>query len=413
MADDFNEAMEDLDKQAHRQDAEERAAKLMSLARSRLVVGDVSTKKKDNGTACFFASLALGMDTKPNWEIDTAMTDGKSIWYNPDFLLAQSTDKAIGLVAHETAHPMMAHHARMGDRDPGKWNIACDLAINPLLVDSGFVLPDGGLMPGKGPYKSFPPGLSAEDYYPLVQEKMSKDGDGDGKGKADPGGCGGVMKPGDGSQAAASQAEGEWKVRVAQAAQVARQRGSLPAGIDRLVGALLETKVDWRDVLREFISTWAKNDYSPTPPNRRYLPYDLYLPTLRSQELGEIVIALDESGSINEATLQRFASETQGILESFDVELTILHHDSEVNHVQTWKSSDGPLVLEPKGGGGTSHVPVFDWIEKNYKTPTLLVCLTDLASDFPARAPDYPVLWAAVQCGDQKGPFGVTVKVED
>src|SRR5262249_26279204 len=137
----------------------------------------------------------------------------------------------------------------------------------------------------------------------------------------------------------------------------------------------------------------------------------LYLPGLRSEELGDVVLAVDTSGSIGPDLLQRFASEAQGILEAFACNLTIVYHDAAIQHVQQWQSWDGPLVLEAKGGGGTDHRPVFEWIEQQGLEPVCLVCLTDLYSEFPPAPPSYPVLWATVGSGQQQAPFGQKVEV--
>jgi predicted metal-dependent peptidase len=201
-------------------------------------------------------------------------------------------------------------------------------------------------------------------------------------------------------------------VAVAQARQVARARGELPEGLARLVEQVLRPKVDWREVLREFIARHAHNDYRWFPPNRRFVHRGLYLPGLRSEELGDLVVAVDTSGSIGGPMLARFAAEVQGMLEAFDATLTVLYHDARVQHVQTWRSSDGPLVLEPRGGGGTDHAPVFGWVERNGIEPGALVCLTDLHTRFPARAPGYPTLWCAVNNAQAQAPFGQVLTIE-
>jgi predicted metal-dependent peptidase len=46
-----------------------------------------------------------------------------------------------GVLAHEVMHPALQHHTRRGDRDQKRWNMACDYAINPLLLDAGLTLP--------------------------------------------------------------------------------------------------------------------------------------------------------------------------------------------------------------------------------------------------------------------------------
>jgi predicted metal-dependent peptidase len=251
-----------------------------------------------------------------------------------------------------------------------------------------------------------------------VPDQGEQEGESDQEGQCqqpdnDPGRCGGVRDPGDGSPASKSQSEAEWRVAVAQAHQVAKQRGNLPGGLARLVEEVLQPKVDWRDVLREFLSQHAKNDFSWSHPNRRLIHQGIYLPGLRSEELGEVVLAVDTSGSIGQKELSRFAAEAQGILESFDCSLVILYHDAEVLKVQRWRSGDGPLTLEPVGGGGTSHVCVFEHVERLPEQPVCVVCLTDIYTCFPDVPPAIPTLWAVVGSNTATPPFGLRVDVED
>jgi predicted metal-dependent peptidase len=306
-------------------------------------------------------------------------------------------------------HNALGHHARRGHRDKVRWNIAADLAVNPLLTEAGFKLPVGACIPGQGQYAELLKGKSAEEYYALLPNDSSGQIEGQ---CPDPGGCGGVMDPGDGSPAACKEAEAEAAVAVSQAERVAKLRGDLPDGIARLVKEVLEPKVDWREVLRAFISQFARNDYSWAHPNRRFIHHGLYLPGLRSEELGDAVLAIDTSGSVGRDNLNRFAGEAEGILQAYECTLTILYHDASIQHVQTWRSTDGPLVLEPKGGGGTDHRPVFEWIREQGIDPACLICLTDLESSFPEEPPDYPVLWATVGAGKTKVPFGIQVEID-
>jgi predicted metal-dependent peptidase len=120
---------------------------------------------------------------------------------------------------------------------------------------------------------------------------------------------------------------------------------------------------------------------------------------------------VDTSGSISPKELSRFAAEAQGILEAFDCTLAVVYHDAEVQRVQHWCSGDGPLVLEPVGGGGTSHVCVFDWIASRTEPPTCVVCLTDLWTVFPDIPPPVSVLWAIAGDNNAKPPFGLGVRI--
>lgn len=418
MAEEATDVMEVLAQTAKRQHDEKMLAERMSKARRKLLF------RRGKADYAFWATLTMRLKVEVGWDLPTMATDGKRLRCNPEFVATLSDEELIGVVAHEVAHNALMHHTRMQNRNPERWNIAADLAINPLIVESGLTLPASRLMPGEGIYAKIAVGQSAEAIYNQLPNDPGKGkgkGKGDGKGQGqgdgepdqgnDPGGCGGVEKPGDGSEAAARESESEWEVNVSQAHHAAKQRGTLSAGIDRLVQEMLNPKVDWRDVLRDFIQKTAKNDYRWTPPNRRFAWRKMYLPSITGETIGDIVVAVDTSGSVGAAELSRFSSEINGIVGAYeDACLTILYHDSEVCHVQRWTPSEGPLVLEPKGGGGTDHRPVFDWVSNEGMEPACMVALTDLMSMFPDKAPDYPVLWASVSPRN-KGPFGVTVDI--
>jgi predicted metal-dependent peptidase len=220
-----------------------------------------------------------------------------------------------------------------------------------------------------------------------------------------------VIPPTKASPADLRQAEADWQVAVAQAERAARARGELPGGLGRAVGHVLHPPADWRQVLREFVASHAQNDYSWSRPNRRLLSQGLYLPGLRSEDLGDVVLAVDTSGSVGGELLGVFAAEANAVLASFECSATVLYHDAEVQNVQHWRSADGPLVLDPVGGGGTSHACVFEWIGRAGLAPACVVCLTDLDTEFPASAPAVPVLWAVAGECSTDPPFGRVVSL--
>ncbi len=123
-------------------------------------------------------------------------------------------------------------------------------------------------------------------------------------------------------------------------------------------------------MLREFVTRRAKTNYRLIPPNRRYVSDGLYLPTIRGEELGDIILAVDTSGSVGEKELQDFGSEIQGILDSYTrARLCVLYHDTDVCRVQRWDATECPIELEPAGDGGTSHAGVWQWVEQNIADP--------------------------------------------
>lgn len=410
-----------LEEAAHRQHAEEKAAAVISAARSRLVLS------KDACSA-FFAALALRLEAQPAWDLPTLATDGERLLFNPDYALSLSEREVVGVVAHEVLHCALGHHARRGLREPLRWNIACDLAVNPVLLGAGFALPPGRLLPGEGEFVGWPSGLSAEEYYARLpdngEQSSDESGEGDSPGSSeeggsgisrgdDPGACGSVQDAGDGSAAVQQASEARWQVAVAQAARIAKTRGKgdVPAGLACAIDEILQPRVPWREVLREFLIRMARNDYRWNRPNRRFVARGLYLPSLAGESLGEVVVAVDTSGSINQAELDRFAAEMQGILDAYDVHLTVLYHDTDVSKIVEWSPSDGPITLNAHGGGGTSHRCVFEWLEEHGIDPNCVICLTDLYTAFPAASPSYPVLWAVIGDCRTQPPFGKRVSI--
>ena len=331
-----------------------------------------------------------------------------------------SPDELLGVLVHEVLHCALAHHARRGDRAPGRWNVACDLAVNPVLLGAGFALPAGRLVPGIGAYAHLPPGKSAEEYCAALAETPSEkaggaaDGAGEGPGAGDepgagddPGGSGAVREP----RGLPDAGGGDWPEVVTLARLAAAGRGDLPAGLRRLADEVTVRPVDWRAELRAFVGGSAKNDYSRMRPNRRHLALGLYLPGLHSEELGEVAVAIDTSGSVGDRELGAFAAEVRAILDSFDGPAVVLDCGAEIRSVREWRTADGPLELDLAGGGGTSHVPVFEWLARREPPPACIVCLTDLETRFPDAAPAVPVLWAVAGDSAREPPFGRRIAV--
>lgn len=405
---DTDSAIKNMERIARIAKATESAARRIQRSKIRLVMGR-------EAKAVFFASvickLKVVFETKNN---PTACTDGKRVIWNPEFVDKLSDDQLLGVSAHEVMHVTNAHHARMGNRNPRLWNVAADLAINDLLLGADFKLPPGVCIPGEGEFADYDKGLSAEAYYAKLERNKYEPPQG-----KDPFGCGYVILPGDGSPAACAAAEIQSRVMAAAAREASRGRGQLPDGLGRAVDEVLNPKADWVAVLRRFVSSIAKNDWSWRKLNRRAWVNGMTLPGMYSEQLGDIILAIDDSGSIGQDTLNKFGAEAQGILDSYDCSLTIVYCDAAVHKVDQWKSTDGDLKLDSgaNGGGGTSHRPVWEWLEEQIATygaqPKCVIALTDMATDF-GEDPGIPVLWASVGAGPEpEAPFGEVVVVEE
>jgi predicted metal-dependent peptidase len=168
--------------------------------------------------------------------------------------------------------------------------------------------------------------------------------------------------------------------------------------------------VDWRELLRRAWSETIPADYSWTRPNRRHVWTGLYLPGVVCEGVGEICIAVDCSGSINDRLLGLFEAEVRSILAGQQPRLVhVLYFDTEVQKVETYQAGQ-PIKLSPVGGGGTDFRPCFTWLNDRGIQPQTLVFLTDLWGTFPDQAPPYPVLWASTDT--RKAPFGHVIPME-
>src|SRR5580693_4258072 len=117
----------------------------------------------------FFGSLLFRLKGRECRSIQTMATDGVSLFYNPDFVETLNAATLAGTLAHEVMHPALHHHVRRSGRDPKRWNVACDFAINPLLVDAGLSLPDGVLLDDR--FRA----MSAEQIYNLLETETEQD----------------------------------------------------------------------------------------------------------------------------------------------------------------------------------------------------------------------------------------------
>ncbi len=357
-------------------------------------------------TQPFYATIMMHNKFIESTEVKTGCTNGKYIKYNPQWIESLSVEQTKGFIAHEVSHIALLHHTRIGARDLGKWGRACDYAINTILTNAGFELPTGGCIDKVGLYKD----MSAEEIYSKLPDSQP---DNDNKPNEDPGGDGGVEKAPANSQAQLQQIESETKQIIAQATEIAKQKGKLPAHMDRLVQAAMETKVNWKDVLNSFISEVTRNDYTFKRPNKRHISRGFYLPSLESIERGKFVLMVDTSASIDNELLNEFAGEMQSILSDVAQSITVMYIDTKLykNNIQEFEIDD-EMKLTPKGGGGTDFKPGFDYMEKNTIDCAAVIYFTDGFCNSYPQEPQFPVLWAVYDNKDFKPPFGETVKID-
>jgi predicted metal-dependent peptidase len=365
----------------------------------------------------FFGSLLFRLKWREVASVETMATDGVSLFYNREFVMELPAAHLVGVLAHEALHPALQHHIRRGKRCPKRWNQACDYAINLLVLDAGLSLPDDALVSEL--YRC----MSAEQIYNLLESSdctdggqaressaASYEGNEDAMAPATPGGFGQVLDappPETNNGESVEQQAATWEIAVSQAQSVAKLAGRLPAGIARSLESSREAQVDWRELLRRAWSSTIASDYCWTRPNRRHVWQGLFLPGVHREGVGEVVLFVDCSGSINKRQLGLFEAEVRSILDGQRPEkVYVVYFDAEIQKVDSYEAGQ-PINLSPAGGGGTDFCPCFTWVEEQGLHPQVLIFLTDLYGTLPEAPPAIPVIWASN--GRTTAPFGEVV----
>jgi len=411
----------------------------------------------------FLGALVLRLPmvrAKDDW-CDATFSNGKKLYYNEHYIDALTPDQTQFVLAHEALHCALSHFARRQNRVQHRWDMACDFAINPMLIN------DGMKPPVDANYMREYDGMTAEEIYPMLEDNdndqereleqnLNPDSDNEkdddsggtpdqhdqkegrdqkqksdskGQGEEDGGAREDNSDKGDGAgkkqEGPPEEGEGEpdpltpqeieslslqWQQRMASAAQQAIQAGKMGGSMARMVDHLLQPRLPWRMLLSRYMTMVARDDYTYMRPSSRRGDPAVY-PSLRSAQLN-IVVALDISGSISNNEINEFMSEVDSIKAQMRARITLLVCDS--------KLADGcPWLFEPwdeftmpqkfKGGGGTSFKPVMEWAEEQDEAPSLIVYFTDAQGEFPEKEPTFPVVWLVK--GKTPVPWGQRVQL--
>ena len=361
----------------------------------------------------FWGSLTLGLPFIEDDTIPTMATDGKCIRWNPAFADGL-TDKGLQFViAHEVGHVMLNHciPVKTIDGQPTNHelqNMAMDYVINAYLKEDGMEMPEGGL------YDPQYSGMTWLQVYRLLN-RLERDK----KPSKQPwGGDVGEMQGKDGgepSKAEIEQAKASNDQRVMLAASNAKAVGKLSGKLKELIDKMRRSEVDWRDVFNRFIGGDQPDDYTFRRCNKKvYYTQGIYMPAVDKIGVGDVVVAVDTSGSVGTVELQQFLGELNNMSEDHKPRsLTVITCDSKIQSVKTYGQGDIIDKIECNGRGGTRVEPVFKYIDDNCLPVDNFVYLTDMGIfDFPETAPHYPVLWVSTdeRCND--APFGETTRIE-
>lgn len=397
----------------------------------------------------FLGALVLRLHSQaaePKW-CPTTATDARHFYYNPDYIDALNIEQVQFVLAHEALHCALSHFARRQHRQRYRWDLACDYAINPLLLKEDLTPP-----PGVWVDESYE-GMTAEEIYPTIDENNSDEPmdrhvyEGDEQGQTDGQGSNleeqrnetgeqpgqecedgsqnqpepdqgqpepkeqfdGVKQPPPLTDTERQSLEVQWQQRLAGAAQQALQAGKLGGAMARMVEHLLQPQLPWRMLLARYMTLTAREDYTYMRPSRR--EGTAIFPSLRSTQL-EIVVAIDTSGSVSDKEIAQCLAEINVLKGQMRARITLFACDAKL-------AEDSPWIYEPweefnaprefTGGGGTSFKPVFDYVAHKIQHTDLLVYFTDAEGEFPDKEPVYPVIWLVK--GKHKVPWGQRIQL--
>ena len=367
----------------------------------------------------FYAALSRHIEKYPTNRIPTAgvcinpESGTFEMLYNPDFFEKLSDEEVMIVLKHEFMHLILEHvTGRMPDKSQMKmWNHATDLAINSEIFpkeckDSIKNLWEMCLLPGKAPYPDFERGHSADYYFDEIKKKAEEqqgngNGEGQGQGEGEGGGGKGEPQEGNGNGSGFDDHEG-WgedgknpipqevrelaKERLRQAMNEAANEanrsgswGTISQSMRKDIIKRLQSKVDWKKVLRYFIKTSQKADKqnSVRKINRRF-PY--IHAGRKTNRTAKIAISIDQSGSVSDAMLMTFFAELDNLAEL--AEFTVIPFDDGVaeDKIYVWKKGQKKKAERVLCGGTNFDSPTKYVNEKNFDGH---IILTDMCAPKP------------------------------
>lgn len=368
--------------------------------------------------------------TRVSDDVATACTNGRDEMYGRLFIRELEEKELAFVVMHETMHKTYRHlftWRKLWDENHKLANQACDYVINIQLLDMDteqkwIAMPTKA---GKviGLVDARFRGMNTKQVFDILKAEQKDKGKGGGEGDDD--GQGGLDEHDwEGAKQLGEEAKKSLERDIDAAIRqglIAEQKiaGKGAGGLNRELQELLEPEVDWREVLREFVSSTcaAKDASSWRRVNRRYLSGDVYMPSLIGERVGHLAIGVDTSGSIGGQALADFLSEVKGIAEDVHPErVDLMYWDSVVAGHEEYDSSTVPNIVmstQPKGGGGTTPTCVSVFMkEKNIKPQALVMltdgCIGDWGDDW-----DIPVLWVIAGNNNTTAPMGKTIHIKD
>lgn len=354
---------------------------------------------------CMFSGVLSIGDVKFTDQIPTAATNGRDVYYNPDFIATMDDKELTFVVLHEALHKVFQHMIlwrKLWKENPMLANVAADYIVNGTIVqaDPNSVVTT---MPDMALHDTKYYGMTTRQVFDLLKQQ----GQGQGKGQGQGNGETLDHHDWDGAEELTEQEVKEVQKQIDQALRQGEIiRGKMSGNRSRAVEELLEPKIDWREQMRDFVTSVCKNKDKSSwrRPSRRFIGQNIYMPSLIGEAVGKLVIAIDTSGSIGQQELTEFLTEVKSICDEVSPEaVELLYWDSSVAAHETYRQGDYEAMIsmtKPAGGGGTTVGCVNQYIKDKLLSPEAVVILTDgyVESDWGGSW-THPTLWAITTRG--------------
>lgn len=348
--------------------------------------------------APFFAELSRHIRKTPTADMPTAAVaydpkfDDITLYWNPEFFRPLTDAEIRGVLTHEFYHLIFRHLTERRKTPAKMWNVATDLAINSIISGhSSSALPDGCLMPGVFPkapegrewtaeekasmpiaqlIAEFPKDQASEWYFEKLKDKVEeerKKGDNAG-GIPHPDGdpMGGLDSfddhdawddiPEEMKEMVAGKVANAVEKAVKHADAQANGWGNIPAELRDAIRRSVTNIVDWRAVLRQFIGNIARGERTTTIKriNKRY-PY--IHPGAKRGYVAKLLIAIDQSGSVDDGQLALFFSELASLTKKVSVTVLPFDCSADLRDAFEWKKGTKVEARRVRGGGTDFNAP--------------------------------------------------------
>jgi predicted metal-dependent peptidase len=363
-------------------------------------------------------------------DIPTACTDGKNDYYGRAFVDGLTDSEFRFLILHETYHKLFKHLTTWQHlyKDNAQLaNMACDYVINLMISDEnrdGFAtMPKDAEGNNIGLLDEKFRNMDTAQVYKILKQEQEDNPDDSDQGEGEGNGAGLDEHDWEGAQEMSADEQRELAQEIDQAIrQGALTAGKVGSGGNRAIDQLLQPEVNWREVMREFITETCRGNDDSTwrQPSRRHLAMGMLRPSGITERVGELVIPIDTSRSIGQHELTKCLSEIKGICDMVKPEsVRILYWDTKVCADELYGDVAGACgsleqltqTTKPAGGGGTNVQCVTDYIRDNNINAQAVIVLTDgyLGGDWGAWT--MPLLWGILDNKNAKPTIGKTLHI--